>query len=979
MTRLFGCLIAHVFSQRFHLCPLPVLFSYNIQVAETLLQTKLFIPPSRPNLVARSRLVEQLSQGLGLGHKLSLISAPAGFGKTTLVVEWVGGLRLHAAEESQTINKIAWLSLDEGDNDPTRFLAYLVMALRRAEGIEAALGESILDMLQSPQPPPADVVLISLLNEVAANQDRVILILDDYHLIDSPPVDGALAFLLDHLPPLLHLVIATREDPHLPLARLRARGQLTELRAIDLRFSSAEAAEFLNQVMGLNLSGEDVAALETRTEGWIAGLQLAAISMQGRGDVANFIRSFTGSHHFVLDYLVEEVLDQQPESIQTFLLQTAVLDRLTGSLCDAVQFDAAETPSSSERTALTGQQDGRATLEFLEQANLFIVSLDEERHWYRYHHLFSDLLRKRLRQKQPDWVSSLHIRASEWYQQNGFAEEAIEHSLRAQEFDQAAQLIDDQIDAIWMRGEHTKLRRWLGELPVELVLSKPQLCIFHALYLFTSGQWEAAERGLQAAEQALEPGGYGPAESSLFEQGDQLSESDRMKLRGRLEAIRAFIGSYSQANVPGIIQHASQALEYLPEQDLTMRSMVAIALGDAYALKGEMTAAYEAQLEATKASKAAGNNFFLIVANLKMAGTLREQGRLQRTVEICRQQLQLANKSGLSQAGVTGWLLAVWGEALAELNDLDGALHQTKQGVELVKRGGDVAMLSWSYLCLVRVSFSQGDTSGLETIIQRTEKIGRESDMPPWFTNQMSAWQTRLWLAQDKLALASQWAEERGLTTAGKARPAHELDYFWLIEYVVLARLLLAQERLEEAAQLLSELLGAAEKGGRTSRVIEILILQALAFQAKGDTEQAIITMERAVRLAEQEGFTRIFVDEGPPMRRLLSEALSREMAPDYIRRLLAAFPAAEQEQATPVFNQTKTRSPESEMVESLSERELEVLQFVAQGLTNQEIASRLFLSLNTVKVHTRNIHGKLGVHSRTQAVARARTLGILA
>ncbi|MGB3715820.1 MAG: LuxR C-terminal-related transcriptional regulator [Candidatus Promineifilaceae bacterium] len=922
---------------------------------ELLLQTKLYMPPKRPSLVPRPHLIKKLNAGLN--GKLTLISAPAGFGKTTLVSEWVRNLRLDAAKESQIVNKITWLSLDDSDNDPTRFLTYFIAALNQVEGIGASIGEGALVMLQSPQPPPSEDVLTSLVNDITAIPDRIILVLDDYHSIVSSPVDDAITFLLEHLPPQMHLVIATRDDPQLHLARLRARGQLAELRATDLRFTSSEATEFLTQVMGLNLSKDDISVLENRTEGWIAGLQLAAISMQGSKDAAGFIKSFTGSHRFVLDYLIEEVLEQQSESIQTFLLQTAVLNRLTGPLCDA----------------LTGQKDGQAYLETLERANLFIVSLDEERRWYRYHHLFSDLLRKRLRQKQPDWVPTLHIRASEWYMQNGFVDEAIEHTLRAEDFEWAAHLIDEHFDALWTRGEHAKLRRWLGELPVELVFSKPQLCIFHALYLFTGGQQAAAESSLRAAEQALEPNTDRPSETSPPEQEDRLSDTDRMKLRGRLEAVRAFISSH-KGDIPGIIQHARQALQYLPEQDLTMRSMVAIALGDAHAFKGEMEAAYQAQLEALAVSRAAGNIYFLIVANLKVAVTLREQGHFQRTIEICQQQMQLAVKSGLSQAGVVGWLLAIWGEALAELNDLDGAIDMVGKGVALFEGGGNKSMLGWSYLCLMRVLCSKGDITGAEEIIQKAENIGRETDMPPWFTNQIAAWQARLWLAQNKLEPASQWARVRGLVAAGELRPLPEIDYFWLIEYVVLARILIAQGWVDETAKLLQRLLESAETGERTTRVIEILILQAMVSQSVGDTSEAVVTLEQALTLAEPGGFVRIFVDEGPTMARLLHEALNHGIAPDYVCRMLAAFPVAESEITDP----SKSQDPQTELFEPLSERELEVLQLIAEGLTNPEIATRLFLSVNTVKAHTRNIYGKLDSHNRMQAVTNARAFGIL-
>jgi LuxR family maltose regulon positive regulatory protein len=882
----------------------------------------------------------------GLQGKLTLISTPAGFGKTTLVTEWLGNLDRDPQEENQTESKFAWLSLDEGDNDPIRFLTYFIAALNQAAGNEDVFGKGALGILQSHQPPEIESILILLINEIASSSGRIIIVLDDYHVINASQVNNVLAFLLENLPQQLHLVIASREDPDLPLPRLRARGQMTELRAADLRFTYSEAVDFLNQVMGLNLSEEDISALEKRTEGWIVGLQLAAISLQGREDTTRLIESFSGSHRIILDYLLEEVLEQQPDNIQTFLLQTSILDRLNGALCDA----------------LTGQANGFRTLEYLDHANLFIIPLDEERRWYRYHHLFADLLRQRLRQIQPEKMSTLQIRASEWYEQNGFVDEAIDHALHAEDFERAAHLIEEQADVIWEGGEHTKLRRWLVGLPVELVFSKPQLCIFHAWNLFSSGQQDAAERSLQAAEQALDTSANRAAETLPIEQ-DQLSGSDIMKLEGRVAAIRAFLASH-RGDVPGVIQHSRQALEYLPEQDSAWRSGAAIALGDAHSIKGEI----QARLETLETSKAGSDIYLSMIANSKLAVNLRMKGQLQQTIEVCQQQIQLANESGISQTVVVGGLLATWGEVLAELNDLKGAILQAKKGVELTERGGDVAMLGWVNLCLMRVLFSRGDMVGVEEIIQKMENIFREKDVPPFLTNLMAAWQARIWLAQDKLEVASQWVGERGLDAGGDPIYLHE------VEYIVLARILITQGRLDETTELLQRLLEAAEAGGRTSRVIEILIIQALASQAAGDKIRAMPMLEKALSLAEPGGFIRIFVDEGPHMVSLLYEALKRGIAPDYVQRLLAAFPIAEPEQTDP----SKSQVPESELIEPLSEREIEVLQLIAEGLTNPDIAARLYLSLNTVKVHTRNIYGKLGVNNRTQAVARARSLGIL-
>jgi LuxR family maltose regulon positive regulatory protein len=823
----------------------------------------------------------------------------------------------------------------------------LIAALRT---IEAGIAEGVLGALQSPQSPPAEAILTTLINEIAALPDRIVLVLDDYHLIEAQPIHDALTFLLRRLPPQMHLVIATREDPPLPLARLRVRGQLTELRATDLRFSSSEAATFLNQVMGLNLSAEDIAALERRTEGWIAGLQLAAISMQGRKDVTGFIQSFTGSHHFVLDYLLEEVLEQQSQNIQTFLLYTAVLDRLTGSLCDA----------------LTGQEDGQATLEILERANLFIVPLDEERRWYRYHHLLADLLRQRLRQTQPEQMPTLHQRASKWYEQNGFIDEAIEHALHAEGFERVAHLIEEHVDALWQRSEHARLRRWLAGLPIELIFSKPHLGILHAWNLFTSGQQDAAEQSLQAAERVLESSADRVTETSPMER-EQSPGSDWTRIQGRAAAIRAFLASY-HGDVQEISRYARQALEYLPEQDVTWRSTAAVALGDAYRFGGELAAAHRVRLEALEASKAAGNTYMTMIASMKLAITLRQQGRLEQVIEICQQQLQLAQEIGMSQSAVVGWSLAIWGEVLAERNDLDRAIHRAQKGVKLTEGSRNAIVIGWSNLCLMRVLFSRGELAGAKEIVQKMENLARQYDVPPWIANPMAAWQARIWLAQEKLDVASQWVGERGLDAEGDPTRFH------VIEYIVLVRIHIAQGRLDEATKLSQRLLETAERRGHTARAIELLNLQALAFQAGGDTNQAITALEQALTLAKPGGFIRTFVDEGPPMARLLYEAVTRGVATDYARRLLAAFPVTEPEQT----DLSKKQAPESDLIEPLSERELEVLELIAEGLTNPEIASRLFLSLHTIKVHARNIYGKLGVHNRTQAVTRARALGVL-
>jgi LuxR family maltose regulon positive regulatory protein len=953
----------------------------------SLLQTKLYIPPVRPELVPRPRLIERLNAGLpdrsGLSstreafpRALTLVSAPAGFGKTTLVSEWV-----QAIGGSAPPIGIAWLSLDEGDNDPARFLAYLIAALRtlgrgKAEGIEpqpehaaqqapiGLIGKGVLSALRSPQPPPPQAVLTPLINEIAAYPGSIILVLDDHHAIQSSAVDKALAFLLERLPPQMHLVIATREDPHLPLARLRAQGQLTELRAADLRFTSSEAAEFLDQAMGLGLSAEDIAILESRAEGWIAGLQLAALSMQGRKDVSSLIHSFTGSHRFVLDYLIEEVLQQQPESIQTFLLQTSVLNRLTGSLCDAVRFGAAEPPSSSSGTALTDQDNGQQTLEYLEHANLFVVPLDDERRWYRYHHLFADLLRQRLHQTQASLQPALHSRASKWYEENNLTEDAVDHALAARDFERAAQLIEGQVDATWKRGEHAKILGWLNALPKEQLSSRPHLSIFQAWVQLEDGRLGEAEQSLQAVERAIQS----IEDKASAEESRQFGQLNTAHLKSRVSVMRAMM-AFHRADVPSIIRFSHEALEYLPEEDLSWRGIAAMALADSHYIDGNMNAANDALSEAIKISRIAGNVYIAAYTSIKLAIVLQYQGRLDQALEICRDLMAFLDSNGLSQSALAGLVQAQWGEILWDLDDIDRALQLTTKGIELNQYEIDVTNLAWAHLVLVKLLYAKTDLAGAMETILKLEQTARESHVPPWIVSRIAAWKAKIWLKEGNKAALRQWVQEHLLDTDGEPLFVRE------VEYLVFARILILRGELEEAVNLVERLIERAQAGGRVTRQIEMYLVLALAVQELGDTNKAMSTLSKSLSLAESRGHIRLFVNEGPPMARLLYEALSRDIFPGYVRQLLAAFPNVE---PTEQIERTRAQAPASDLVEPLSERELEVLQLIAEGLTNREIASRLFLSLNTVKAHTRNIYGKLCVHNRTQAVTRARALGVL-
>jgi LuxR family maltose regulon positive regulatory protein len=936
-----------------------------------ILATKLYIPPSLPNIVPRSRLIERLNEGLH--RKLTLVSASAGFGKTTLMSEWVHTVRAHRDAPLQA----AWLSLDEGDNDPARFLVYCIAALQT---IEASAGKGASSALQSPQPPPIEAILTILINEVATIPGRIVLILDDYHLIEAQAIHEALAFLLERLPPQMHLVIATREDPPLPLARLRARGQLTELRAADLRFTPAEAAEFLNTRVGLNLSAEDIAALETRTEGWIAGLQLAAISMQGRADTASFIQAFTGSHRFVLDYLVEEVLQRQPERVRSFLLQTSILDRLCGSLCDAVcssgtgvRFGEAKSPSFGMAETPAEQEDGKEMLEALERANLFVVPLDDERHWYRYHRLFADVLQAHLMEEQPERVSTLHQRASEWYERNGSPSDAIHHALAAEDFERAANLLELAWPAMDISYQSATWLGWVKALPDELVGTRPVLSVGWAWALLDGGEMEAVEGRLWDAERWL-----GPTDDTPERPEPPSSETCPERTRGMVVAdeklFRSLPASIATArayqaqalgDISGAVKHARRALELTPEDDQIRYAQASALLGLACWASGDLEAAnrsftdFTNMLIAGDIPNAIGGAY--VLADIRMA-----LGHLCEAESTYQQALQLAaGQDGPMPLGMAD-LYRGMSELLCERGDLESAAQYLLRGKEL---GDQAALPDWQRrLCITqaRMRQTQGDLDGALDLLDEAERVYIKSPLPD--VRPIAAQKTRIWIRQGRLAKALAWARERGLSVDDN------LSYLREFEHITLARALIAQfksdradDSIREAMGLLSRLLEAAEKGGRTGSVIEILVLQALAHQALSDIPLALTLLEHALALAEPEGYVRIFVDEGPPMAALLREAAKRGTVPNYASQLLAAFGKAESK-----------RPVTQHLIEPLSERELEVLKLLRTELSGPEIARELVVSLSTMRTHTRNVYSKLGVNSRRAAVRRAEELDLL-
>jgi LuxR family transcriptional regulator, maltose regulon positive regulatory protein len=881
-------------------------------VSTPILATKLYIPAPRAKVVLRPRLIERLNEGLH--RKLTLISAPAGFGKTTLLSEWVAGCE----------RPVAWLSLDERDNDPKRFLNYLVAALQT---IAANIGKGVLGMLQSPQPPPTESILTALLNEITTVPDNLTLVLDDYHVIDSKPIDNALTFLLEHLPPEAHLVIATREDPHLPLARLRARGQLTELRVTDLRFTPSEAAEFLNQVMGLKLSAEDIAALETRTEGWIAGLQLAAISMQGQKDVTGFIKSFTGSHHFVMDYLVEEVLQQQSESVQTFLLRTSILDRLCGPLCDAVLLDLSAS--------------GQETLEYLEQANLFIVALDNERRWYRYHHLFADLLRQRLHQSAASSIggermgaAELHIRASVWYENNGLEIEAFHHATAANDVERAERLIEGKGMPLHFRGAVAPVLNWLASLPTTVLDAWPSLWTSYASVLLVTGQTTGVEQKLQAAETAL--------------QGAELDDKTR-DLVGRIAAIRATAAA-SQNQVETIIAQSRRALEYLHPDNLAFRTSTTWKLGFAYQLQGDRAAASRAYTEVISIGQASGNIIFTLMATIGLGILQEADNQLYLAAQTYRRVLQLFGDQPLPFASEAYFGLA---RAYYEWNDLDAAQQHGQQSVQLARLIENTDRVVACEVFLARLKLAQGDAAEAAAILGRAGQFARQHNFV-YRMPEIVAAQVLTLLRQGNLAAAAQLAH------------THELP-------ISQARVHLAQGDTSTVLAVLEPLRRQAEAKGWEDERLKVMVLQAVAHHAHGEKDKAEQLLGDALALAEPGGFIRLFVDEGTPMAQLLSGAAAQGIMPDYTGKLLAVFEAEEQKSEDKSYP-----SKAQPLIEPLSQRELEVLQLIAEGLSNREIGERLFLALITVKGHNQRIFGKLQVQRRTEAVARARELGLL-
>jgi LuxR family transcriptional regulator, maltose regulon positive regulatory protein len=912
--------------------------------AAPLLATKLYIPPLRPHLVPRPRLLERVQAGL-MG-KLTLIAAPAGFGKTTLVSAW------RASPPGSTM-PLAWVSLDAEDNDAPRFWSYVIAAL---ETVYPAMDTTTAAaLLRSPQLPPIDAIVTSLINAISPMAMEAALILDDYHLITTPAIHAAMTFLLDHLPPHLHLIILTRADPPLPLTRLRSRGELTELRAADLRFTAEEATAFLTTMMGLPLSSEEVAALEARTEGWVAGLQLAALAMRDRSDHAGFVAAFSGSNRFVVDYLIEEVLDRLPAHLQTFVLQTSILDRLCGPLCDALLLGDAWGADPS------AQAYSQVVLHELERTNLFLVPLDDERRWYRYHHLFAEVLRIRLRSGATEGkVARLHQRASMWHEREGLLGEAVRYAFLVDDVERAAALIEQHATAMLLGSSDVLLvRAWVERLPRSLILTRPRLALLAGLTMVVTGQFDTVERLLTDAAPALSAPDLSP------------------NIVGELAVLRSTIAR-GQGDGDGTLALARQALAQLALDNHGFRAAAALNIGVASLWRGELAVAKAALAEAAALGEAEGSQWIALGALEELASLQRRHGQLRQMLRTSEQAAQLSARLGERRIPAAGMGYVGIAEVLYERNDLTGAMHAARQGTELLRGTAERSLLVRGYVALAQIHQAHGDHDGALDCIHRCEAWFAQTRMSaPGALAWLAAHQVRLWVQQHNLPAAARWAQECAF--AGDS----ELGY---VQQLTLVRLRLAQSHndsggqlLGEASAMLAQLLPAVETRGWTRYLIEILVLQALASQGQGDRQGALTAIEHALTLAAPEDYVRVFVDEGVPIAALLAEVANRALlVAGYAARLLEAFPNQGRTTNDKGPNHSSAALRPSSLVEPLSDRELEILNLIAAGRSNQEVADTLVIAVSTVKKHINNLYGKLGVQSRTQALVRAREQHLL-
>jgi LuxR family maltose regulon positive regulatory protein len=901
----------------------------------SILGPKLYIPLPRPGFVPRPRLVERLNEELQSGCKLILISASAGFGKTTLLGEWIGHLG----------KPVAWLSLEKEDNDPGRFWAYVLAAIRT---IQPDLGDDIIDLQFSSPQSHTDAVLTPLVNKISAFPDPIVLILDDYHVIDSSSIQEGMIFLLDHIPAQLHLVIAGRADPPWPLARWRTLGQLMEIRAADLRFTPEETDDFLRRTMKLDLSIQEIAALEERTEGWIAGLQMAALSLQGRENVREFIDAFAGSNRYIFDYLIEEVFARQPAEVQDFLLKTSILVHLSAPLCDAML----------KRT------DSRKMLHELEKANLFLIPLDDERQWYRYHHLFRDLLGRRLEQTEHDHIAELHRRASQWYAANNFLSEAIHHALDARDFPLVNELVSGNALAIVEHSELFDVLRQFERIPDDQLLLKPWLCVAYAWVKAHADPTAGLDLVLQQAESCL---------VGL----ENVSQSQR--LSSHLVAIRAYV-AWVKGDADKALELAQKSLESVPEGDRTIRPYLLGIEGLAWQYLNKLPAAIQSFNMAITANNGTNINYD-ILTNSHLAFAYLLQGHLHKAYTLCRHNVDLAGKSiqSPSHIPVLAYSFCIMGIILLEWNQVESALSCARQSAALAQQWKQADALHFTLNYLSKILCAAGSMDDAFAVNDRAMRLA--DSISPWYF-QLTAC-NEAWL---NLVKGDARATARRLEEIEPQVREKKGTYL-----VIKVSLLNAQENYQEVLAAVDGPIDELEQCGEHWISVNLMLFQALALQALDREEEAIRVVRRCLALTAPEDYIRIYIEKGAPMVRLLKHAKSQGIEPEYIKRLLFAFNAPSRPRGSilPSWSQfiyrkdigrgkREIQPPVKEYVVPLSERELEILRLLESSMNTPEIARELYISVGTVRTHIKNIYRKLEVNGRREAILRAKELGLI-
>jgi LuxR family maltose regulon positive regulatory protein len=890
--------------------------------------------------VSRPRLIRQLDAGLK--GKLTLISTPAGYGKTTLLSVWLG----------EVDQRKAWISLDQGDNDPASFLSYLVSALQI---IDPEIGVDIPDITHSPQPPPIQTMLVGIINDITDLSEQIVLVLDDYHLITNTDVQDAVSMLIQNLPPQMHIVIATRADPPWPLARLRVRNEMNELRMHDLRFTHDEVKTYMQDVLEIELTRDEIDALNIRTEGWIASLQMAALSIKGHQDASSYIQSITGSHRYILDFLVEEVLDNLDAEMKEFLLKTSILDRLSPSLCDGI----------------TGKGDGLEMLAKIEAKNLFLVPLDDERIWYRYHHLFADLLQQQLGDTLPDEVSGLHKRASDWFEDNGLVENAVSHALISQDLSRAANLIENHSLHMIIQSKLTTLSWWFEALPKQMIRCRPRLCVYHAWTQYWTGKREGGDECLEYAEKIMETGSTPTECDEHIKDAIKLTEDERELIAGHIAAIRSYY-ALTNEDIPLVMEMSQKAIQLLPEDDY-MRCLAGLTLGGAYWSLGNVTASETAHLNAAIAARDYDYRLLAVSAYCYTGHQQLKQAQLHKAHKTYNQALKLARgPSGrfLPGAGFPSLKLA---DLHCEWNELETAKKFAETGVSFCEQWGQADILSEAYVVQASLQLALGHTNDAFETIQKAHYLVEHMKIDPWIRCWLDECNIRYWIMNNDIRSAKLWAESSGLTIEG------ELSFIHDLHHLNLARVLLARgmhirsnEILKDATLLLDRIQQTAEEVGWTHHAIKSLVLKAIAHQEIGDDQTALETLIKAMTLGEPGGYVRTFINEGVPMRDLLTQAIAKGDGGEYTSRLLEHLHSDSQ-----AVEKEKT-SPRELLVEPLSDREIEILRLLTTHLSTPEIADELYIATSTVRSHIKNIYSKLNVHRRLDAVDHAKELGLI-